>query len=90
MPEADQLLLTDKCQIPPEAMDDGINLGEVSQAQSLENVFKNWHDLIKIYRGCDDQQSDEEIDRTQIQDEALAGNQAHFDVLAESICKLVA
>lgn len=70
------------------------------QLDRIATVFESWHNVIRQYRGSDEdnfnfgqnekEDSDKDLDGTETQDQQTGGNQALFDVLAESITKLIA
>lgn len=90
IPQQDQNVLQDKCKIDPQMLDEGVSIDEIAQYNNIDSIFKNWQEIIKVYRGDDKNYSDDENDRTEIQEDSHVGNQAHFDVLAEAVCKLIA
>jgi hypothetical protein len=51
----------------------------LSQRDAINNVFANWQRVIKDFRGAQEDEDEEESQTTH----------AHFDLLAESITKLV-
>lgn len=68
----------------------------MAQVENINNLFKQWQSLVKVYRAGggpeedDDEQDEERSDRDEEDQEGRLISAAHYDVMAEVVTKLLA